>query len=72
MDYTAIFVKSGKWWAATVAEIPGVNAQGKTLEEARANLDDALQMVLEAMRNDLEALTAGSEVVRETIRAKAS
>ena len=31
-------------------EIPGVNTQGATLEEARENLKDALRMVLEANR----------------------
>jgi predicted RNase H-like HicB family nuclease len=31
-----------------VEEIPGVNTQGKTLEEARENLKDALEMVLQA------------------------
>jgi predicted RNase H-like HicB family nuclease len=33
-----------------VEEIPGVNTQGKTLEEARENLKDALEVVLEANR----------------------
>jgi predicted RNase H-like HicB family nuclease len=33
-----------------VEEIPGVNTQGATLEEARENLRDALRMVLEANR----------------------
>jgi predicted RNase H-like HicB family nuclease len=31
-------------------KFPGVNTQGKTLEEARENLKDALRMVLEANR----------------------
>ncbi|MBM3892193.1 MAG: type II toxin-antitoxin system HicB family antitoxin, partial [Verrucomicrobia bacterium] len=33
--FTAVFQKSGKWWAAYVEEIPGVNTQGATLKEAR-------------------------------------
>jgi predicted RNase H-like HicB family nuclease len=33
-----------------VEEIPGVNTQGGTLEEARENLKDVLRMVLEANR----------------------
>ena len=72
MDYTAIYVKSGDWWAATVEELSGVNTQGKSIEEARANLQDALQMVLDAAREDLRALTEGAEVVKEVIHAKAS
>jgi predicted RNase H-like HicB family nuclease len=50
MKLTAAYKQVGDWWAAWVEEIPGVNTQGKTLEEARENLKDALQMVLEANR----------------------
>jgi len=72
MEYTALFVKSGDWWAATIEEIPGVNSQGKTLDEARENLKEALELVLSAVREDVEAMAEGAEVVKETIRAKAS
>ena len=47
---TAAYKQVDDWWAAWVEEIPGVNTQGKTLEEARENLKDALEMVLEANR----------------------
>jgi predicted RNase H-like HicB family nuclease len=50
MKLTAAYKQVGDWWAAWVEEIPGVNTQGKTLEEARENLKDALEMVLEANR----------------------
>jgi predicted RNase H-like HicB family nuclease len=46
-EYTAVFKKKGKWIAAWVEEIPGVNTQGKTMKEARENLRDALGLVLE-------------------------
>jgi predicted RNase H-like HicB family nuclease len=72
MDYTAVFVKTEDWWAATIEEIPGVNTQGKTLEETRLNLAEALQLVLDAAREDLNQFTAGTEVVKEVIHAKAS
>ena len=48
MKLTAAFRKVDDWWAAWVEEIPGANTQGKTIEEARENLKDALRMVLEA------------------------
>ena len=48
--FTAVFQKSGDWWAAYVEELPGVNTQGATLDEARRNLREALTMVLEANR----------------------
>lgn len=48
--FTAVFQKCGEWWAAYVEELPGVNTQGATLEEARENLREAMDMVLEANR----------------------
>ena len=45
--FTAVYRKSGKWWAAYVEEVPGVNTQGATLAEARANLKEALALILE-------------------------
>jgi predicted RNase H-like HicB family nuclease len=49
-QFTAIIEKRGKWYVATVEEIPGVNTQGRTLAEARRNLKEALQLVFEANR----------------------
>jgi predicted RNase H-like HicB family nuclease len=34
-----------------VEEIPGVNTQGETLDEAKTNLKEALMMVLETNNN---------------------
>jgi len=48
--YTAAFKKDGKWIAAWIEEIPGVNTQGRTMREARENLKDALQLMLECNR----------------------
>ena len=50
-EFTAIYNKEGKWVTAWIEEIPGVNAQGKTLAEAKANLKEALQLILETNRN---------------------
>ena len=50
MEYTAVFERDGDWWAAHVAELPGANTQGATLDEARENLKEAIQLVLEANR----------------------
>jgi predicted RNase H-like HicB family nuclease len=48
--FTAVYRKSGAWWAAYVEELPGVNTQGKSIEEARENLQEALTLVLEVNR----------------------
>jgi predicted RNase H-like HicB family nuclease len=48
--FTAIYEKRGEWWAAYIEEYPGVNTQGASLDEARENLAEAFQMVVEAKR----------------------
>lgn len=44
---TAVYKKSGKWYLGWIEEIPGVNTQGKTLQEAKENLKEALFLILE-------------------------
>jgi predicted RNase H-like HicB family nuclease len=48
--FTAVIEKHGRWYIAYVEEIPGVNTQGRTLTEARNNLKEALQLILEENR----------------------
>jgi predicted RNase H-like HicB family nuclease len=49
-EFTAVIEQKGRWYVAWVEEIPGVNTQGKTLAEARRNLKEALQLILEQNR----------------------
>jgi predicted RNase H-like HicB family nuclease len=49
-EFTSVIEKRGKWYVAYAEEMPGVNAQGRTLAEARRNLKEALALVLEANR----------------------
>ena len=49
-EFTAVIEKKGRWYVVWVEEIPGVNTQGKTLAEARRNLKEALQLILEQNR----------------------
>ena len=49
-EYTAVIEKRGPWYIAYVEEIPGVNTQGRTLLEVRANLQEALRLVIQANR----------------------
>jgi len=37
-------------WIGFVEELPGANTQGRTLEEARENLQEAVRLVVEANR----------------------
>ncbi len=65
-SFTALYKKTGKWYSAWVEEIPGVNTQGKTLKEARENLKDALQLVLESNRL-VNKSTVKTGVIKELI-----
>ncbi|MEI8306601.1 MAG: type II toxin-antitoxin system HicB family antitoxin [Chloroflexales bacterium] len=67
MNLTAVFVQDGEWIAAWIVEIPGVNTQGATMEEARANLRDALALVLEVRREESERELIGRTVQREVL-----
>lgn len=47
---TAVYKKVTGGYVAYVEELPGANTQGATIEEARINLEEAIQLVLEANR----------------------
>lgn len=65
MPLTAVFKKFAEGYAAFVEELPGANTQGRTLDEARSNLAEAVRLVLEANRQLAEESLAGQEVIRE-------
>jgi predicted RNase H-like HicB family nuclease len=48
IQLTAVFRRVPGGYVAFVEELPGANTQGSTLEEARANLQEAVALVLEA------------------------
>jgi predicted RNase H-like HicB family nuclease len=47
---TAVFKKVPQGYIAFVEELPGANTQGATLEEARENLREAVELLLAANR----------------------
>ena len=67
VSLTAVCRKVPEGFVAFVEELPGANAQGETLEEARHNLEEAVQLVLEASRAMAEAELAGTDVIRESL-----
>lgn len=69
---TAVFQKVPEGYIAFVEELPGANTQGDTLEEARANLKEAIEMVLEANRQLAEESLVGQEVIREELSVLAA
>ena len=50
MQFTTVIRKVRDGYIGFVKELPGANTQGKTLREARSNLKEAIEMVLEANR----------------------
>ncbi len=65
---TAVFQSVPEGYIGFVEELPGANTQGKTLDEARANLEEAIGMVLEANRVLAEESLEGQDVIREPLQ----
>jgi predicted RNase H-like HicB family nuclease len=65
MHLTAVFEKVREGYIGFVEELPGANTQGATLEEVRANLTEAVELILEANRTLAEETIQGKEVIRE-------
>jgi len=52
IDMTAVFEPCNEGgYIAYVREIPGINSQGETIEEAKENLTDAVNLILEETRS---------------------
>ena len=48
MTLTAVFLKVPEGYVAFVEELPGANTQGNTLQEARDNIREAIELTFEA------------------------
>ena len=68
-QYTAIFEEGEDGWiVASCPEVPGALTQGRTVDEARENLKDAVREMLAALREDAEREIEGREdVTRERL-----
>ena len=65
-EFTAIIEQDGDWFVAYCPEIPGANGQGRTRVEARANLGEAIALILEDRREDaLRGVPDGA--IRDTV-----
>jgi len=69
MKVIAVFEKVPEGYIAFIEELPGANTQGPTLDQARANLQEAVRLVLEGNRSLAEELVHGKEVIREGLSA---
>lgn len=73
MEYTltAVYRRVREGYVAFVEELPGANTQGATLDEARANLREAVELIIDANRSLTEEPNDGSEVIKEPLTIKA-
>jgi predicted RNase H-like HicB family nuclease len=66
-----VFRRVPEGYIGFVEELPGANTQGATLEEARANLQEAVALVLEANREMVAEATGRDDVIREPFKVSA-
>ena len=65
-EFTAVFERDGDWVIGYCPEVPGANGQGKTIEECRESLAEAIELILEDRRADgLRGVP--TEAIRETL-----
>ena len=51
-EFTCIIEKDEDWYIAYCPEIPGANGQGRTAEECRKSLSEAIALILKDKRED--------------------
>ena len=66
-NWTAVYMPVPEGYIAFVEELPGASTQGATLEEARTNLQEAIELELEANRTLAEESLQGREAIRELL-----
>jgi predicted RNase H-like HicB family nuclease len=49
------------WVVASIPQVPGAHSQGRTREEARANVIDALRGILELRLGELPVIAQGAD-----------
>lgn len=65
---TAVFEEAEEGgYIAFIEELPGVNTQGETLEESKANLLEALDLVMESQRELSEKEQGNRKFIKESL-----
>jgi len=65
-NYHAVFEKDGDWYIGYCLEFPGANGQGKTIEECRQSLSEAIELLIFDRLQDLKN-TMPSNAIQEFI-----
>ena len=68
-EFTAIIEHDGEWFIAFCPEIPGANGQGRTKDEARESLAEAIELILEDRRADA-LRDIPPDAIQETVTVK--
>ena len=71
LELTAVFRRVPLGYVAYVEELPGANTQGETLDEARSNLREAVEMIIDSNRALAQADAVGADVIREPLNLSA-
>ena len=53
-EFTAIIELDEEWYIGYCPEIPGANGQGKSAEECKENLADAIALILQDRREEAQ------------------
>ena len=65
-EFTAVIERDGDWYIAYCPEVPGANGQGRTKEEVKQSLTEAIALILEDRRADgLRSIPP--DALRETV-----
>ncbi len=51
-EFTSVIEQDGEWFVGWCPEVPEANGQGKTVEECKQNLSEAITLILEDRRED--------------------
>ena len=65
-EFTGVFEKDGEWYIGYCPEMPGAHGQGRTLEECRESLCEAIKLVLQD-RRDQGLAGVPPDAVQETV-----
>lgn len=68
LAFNAVYLETARGYMGFVEEIPGVNAEGATLEDTRACLARLIAVAFDEERRAASELLGGRDVIRETFR----
>jgi predicted RNase H-like HicB family nuclease len=65
--FTAVYKKIDDMWIDYIEEITGVNTQGDTLEEARENLKEAFELIIQTNKELMEKEFSNENTIKEDL-----